>query len=201
MLRYHYGTPQDDGPHDGYRATTIRNRHGLDRFAPPSDQSGDRWNEERDSGSANGDGRWSGGGLGRHFRQGQAESEAFWNQRLQSQLQARRGLSAQTAQMGAGQYAPNAGVSAYYAGQMQEYAGGSPAFQSAYNVPREWPKFQPNYNNEFANANSNYQYAPPNVASERNYYNATALRHAVSQRPIGTLLRNGQGGFNRIYMP
>jgi hypothetical protein len=231
MYRYHHGTPDDDGPHDGYRASEFRARNGLDRFAPPSE-------DDSTGGSS-----WGGGGgrlgsesgLGRHFRQGQAESQAFWQNRMQSQMQSQLRSAVGVAPTGQSRYMtsgfanqsqphfqlgaqPQQSLTREMAmqqlpvqpvpmqqmpmrqqtqvrqfppaystrvinpaasyGQIRE-AGPSPAFPGAYAVPMS----------------DSYHYAPNSTA----YTNSSALRSAVMQHPVGSLLRNSQGGFNRIY--
>ena len=206
MYRYHHGTPDDDGPHDGYRATEIRARNGLDRFAPPDkdDDGGSRWGGG-DNGSGGG-GRWggSGSGLGRHFRQGQAEGEAYWSQRIRNQMQASGG-GLQSAGYVHGMQNPQYGNAPPYPmngmggmngmGQM----GGFQNNQMYQNQQaQQFQRF--NVNNQLCATSGNCQYAPSNGGFNSNY-SSTALQHAVSQRPIGTLLRNSRGGFNRIYQP
>lgn len=81
--------------------------------------------------------------------------------------------------------------------------GGMPSVSQYVNYPdgagREMPRFNVDYNQYANHYSGNYQYAPPNVPYNNNYANSTALRSALSQRPMGTLLRQSQGGFNRIY--
>lgn len=210
MYRYHHGTPDPD-THNGYAATSIKTRHGLDRFDPPDDSdSGSRWGGGGGVGS--GSGRWGdgGSGLGRHFRQGQAEGEAIWTQRLRSHMQSSGGF--QSAGYGGMQPACNGMRTAGY-GNMQSggygnyeaarYAGARqmPSGYQGQGVPAYQQMQQPfNLNNQVATTSGNYQYAPTNGEYNNGYAN-TALRHAVGQRPIGTLLRNSQGGFNHIYYP
>jgi hypothetical protein len=220
MYRYHHGTPDDDGPHDGYRATEARSRYGLDRFAPPSKNDG--WGDSGDS-DGGGGGRWGGGGsgLGRHFRQGQAEGEHYWNQRLQSRMGG-AGMGMQSSGFGR----MNSGMPAGYANgvaggasgngwgqQMQArqqmqmrqaipmpqgYSNsGASAINGGYPMNSQMPHFD--VNNQMVAASGNYQYAPSNGGYNNGSINSTALRHALGQRPIGTLLRNSQGGFNHIY--
>ncbi|MBX3077277.1 hypothetical protein KF913_25425 [Candidatus Obscuribacterales bacterium] len=226
MYRYHHGTPDDDGPHDGYRASEFRARNGLDRFAPPSEDDsggGGRWG---DSG-----GRFGGGsGLGRHFRQGQAESQAFWQNRMQSQMQnqlspaggaaslrsnyMRPGLATQpqhfqlTPQQLPASSMPQMPMSSapmqqVPGQQMRQYP---PMYETRVTNPAGGyaqgfgaeqataPAFPGNYAVPMSNS---YHYAPNSTA----YGNPSALRSAVMQHPVGSLLRNSQGGFNRIYAP
>lgn len=239
MYRYHHGTPDDDGPHDGYRASSFRSRNGLDRFAPPSDDGGDgggRW----DSGSGGG-GFGSGSGLGRHFRQGQAESEAFWQNRMQSQMQGRM----------QNQFGPAGGASIGSSSSMmnspmrtrpaqfnfQQMKNGAPSSMPMQQMPMrqmsmqqlsmaqmpigQAQQFPPMYGTRVSAApgatnvgtgqmpapafpgeypvpmSNNYHYAPRSTG----YGNAGALRSAVMQHPVGSLLRNSRGGFNQIYAP
>ncbi len=212
MYRYHHGTPDDDGPHDGYRATEARARYGLDRFAPPSKNDG--WGN---SGDSDGGGRWGGGGsgLGRHFRQGQAEGEQYWNQRLQSRMggagmgMPSSGFGRMNGSMPAG-YANGVagGASRSNWGQQMQIqqslpmrqgysSSGATAFNSGYPTDNRMPHFD--VNNQMVATSGNYQYAPSSAAYNNGSINSTALRHALGQRPIGTLLRNSQGGFNQIY--
>lgn len=260
MYRYHHGTPDDDGPHDGYRASSFRSRNGLDRFAPPSEDGGD---------GGDGGGRWgsggggfgSGSGLGRHFRQGQAESEAFWQNRMQSQMQGRL----------QNQFGPAGGASLGSSSSMmnsplrtrpaqfnfQQMKNGAPSSMPMQQLPmqqmpmrqmpmrqmpmqqmpvrqmpmqqmsmaqtpiRQAQQFPPMYGTRVSAASgatnvgmgqmpapafpgeypvpmsNNYHYAPNSTG----YGNAGALRSAVMQHPVGSLLRNSQGGFNQIYAP
>lgn len=193
MLRYHYGTPQDDGPHDGYQASMIRNRNGLDVYAPPEKDDG--WGSDSGSrwGNSGGSGRWGGGGsgLGRHFRQGVNESQNFWKQRAQYQMQtAGPSMHAYGNGFNNVQSVPNMQ-------QRQMQYGGMPAYNNAMYQNQQMPHFNTNQNMMYANQSSNYQYAPSN-AYGTNYGNS-ALQSAVTQRPMGTLLRNSQGGFHKIY--
>lgn len=199
MYRYHHGTPDDDGPHDGYRATEARARYGLDRFAPPDkdDDSGSRWG----GGDGDSGGRWGGGGgsgLGRHFRQGQAEGQAYWSQRLQNHMQTAGG-GLQSVSYGNGMQSQQYGNAHPYPmnnmGQMQGFQN-NPMYQNQ--QAAQFQRF--NINNRLGATSGNCQYTPSNGGFNSNYAN-TALQHAVSQRPMGTLLRNSQGGFNRIYYP
>lgn len=215
MYRYHHGTP-DPETHNGYAATSVKTRYGLDRFDPPDDSdSGSRW------GGGDGGGRFGGGGsgLGRHFRQGQAEGEAIWTQRLQNHMQASamqsggygngmqsRGYGMQSAGFGNMQapmqspgYANGgAGYAGVPTGQMQRIQSMASQYQNQGFPPGEQPQQRFCVNNQIGAASGNCQYAPSNG---ENYANTTALRQAVGQRPIGSLLRNSQGGFNRIYYP
>jgi hypothetical protein len=226
MYRYHHGTPDDDGVHDGYAASSFRERNGLDGFLPPDKSDDDGWGGgdrggSRWGGGGSGGGFGSGSGLGRHFRQGQAEGEAFWKNRLQSQMQGgqmaqmgqvgRMGQIGRMQQMGAGEQMNQGGQMSQMARvnemrQMmgnrygsspgaQNYGGGA-GRMSGY--AGEQPHFNQSYENQSMPASCNYQYAP-NSFNNAGYGNSAALRSAVSQRPIGTLLRNSQGGFNRIY--
>lgn len=217
MYRYHHGTPDDDGPHDGYRASEARARHGLDRFAPPS------------SDDDNGGSGWGGGagsGLKRHFRQGQAEGEAIWSQRLRSHMQAASpmqnsgfgggsqfvsGMNRQSTAYGNGG-GTNAGgahgatfsctSSGKYGGSRQMRMQELQRLAAAYKMQshpgnNQIPHF--NVNKQNAATSGNCQYAPSNGAYNNGYSRSTALQQAVARRPFATLLRNSQGGFNRIY--
>ncbi len=213
MLRYHYGTPDDSEPHNGYRATEIRARNGLDIYAPPSDD--DSWGDHDRSGSssrfAGGGGGRSNGLLGSHFRQGQAEGEAYWKQRLQNRMPPSNmsmgggisGIAGQRQMDSYQQQMPayrqqmqacqahswqgnRAGTSAQYAGHM---GGASAGCQSS-------NPFAAGYNQSAVNGSANYQYSPNTPYG----VNPSALRSVMGQRPMATLLRNSQGGFNRIYM-
>ncbi len=208
MLRYHYGTPDED-THNGYRATEARARNGLDIYAPPSKDDG--WNNSGGEGNS----RFGGGGYGRsnglwgsHFRQGQAEGEEYWKQRLQNRMPPSNmpinsggsgyaGQQQMSGQMPAYQRMPagqqgswqsqQAGGNAQWPMQANQIQGG--------NVGYPMNRFSTGYNQAGINSCANYQYSPYNSYG----VNSTALRSAVAQRPIGTLLRNSQGGFNRIY--
>lgn len=83
MARYHYGTPGGDEPANGYRATSIRSRNGLDGYLPP--ENDDNWgSDDRDDRWGNTSlGRNRGGGLGRHFRQGVQEGQQMRAQGMQ----------------------------------------------------------------------------------------------------------------------
>jgi len=227
MYRYHHGTPDDDGPHDGYRASEARARHGLDRFAPPSsddDSGGSRW-----GGDSNSSGRWGGGdgsGLGRHFRQGQAEGEAIWSQRLRNHMQAASpmqnsgfgggtqfgsGMNTHSAAYGneAGGYAGGAPRTSYssvsgggYGGsrqlRMQELQRLAAAYKmQSFHGNNQMPHL--NVNNQVGATSGNCQYAPSYGAYNNGYSSSTALQQAVARRPFATLLRNSQGGFNKMY--
>lgn len=216
MYRYHHGAPDDDGPHDGYRASSIRSRNGLDRFAPPTDDNdsgGGRWG--RDTG-----GFGSGSGLGRHFRQGQAESEAFWQNRMRSQMQNRMQSQMQSRTQSPMQTQMESQLQSRWQGRMQNQM--RPADGAQANEMMAPRRFELNSAQSPSNAmkttsgqqmampalqnggfsyavpmSSNYHYAPNSTM----YSNIGALRSSVMQHPVGSLLRNSQGGFNQIYAP
>ncbi|MCA9803565.1 MAG: hypothetical protein KC777_16450 [Cyanobacteria bacterium HKST-UBA02] len=96
MARYHYGTPGGDEPANGYRATSIRSRNGLDGYLPPDqdDRWGSRDGDDRENRWGNTSlGRSRGGGLGRHFRQGVQEGQQM---RMQGTQQMRMQQMQQT---------------------------------------------------------------------------------------------------------
>lgn len=85
MLRYHYGTPGGDEPANGYAASEIRCRNGLDCYLPPGEGGPSGW-----GGGGGGDdsGRWGADGsiMKMHFRHGMQEGQSYWNQRMQGRL-------------------------------------------------------------------------------------------------------------------
>ena len=221
-FRYHHGTPGgDDGPANGYRASSFRSKHGLEGYMPPEDSSGG-WG----GGSSD---RWGGGGsggsaLGYHFRKGQQEGQAYWRQRTQQQLQQRMGnpslrpdgnpamemgsmrnrfmganggsnySRSNEGMMGATNYGENGSFPRNGYASRARFAGAGGYSQ----MPGS-----SRYGNGIAQQQQyntgNYQYAPSSTAYGNYGGNSTALRAAVEQRPIGTLLRNSRGGFNHIY--
>lgn len=163
MAGYHYTgsyrAPTEE--QNGYEATAIRSRYGLDPLLVPKsdDDSDDGWGD--DSSSDTSDNYW-----GNHFRR-----------RCQPQgAQGGFGGGATATQKAIGTAIALRGMQTYR------------------NYRRQSPGPAPvSLSNQFLQSARNYN----NYSGT--YGNSTALRRALSARPMGTMGVSQQGGFNRIY--
>lgn len=194
-FRYHHGTPGgDDGPANGYRASSFRSSHGLEGYMPPDKESSGRWGGGGESERWGESGRFGGsggGGLGRHFRQGQQEGAEMRRQMLQNRF-------ASGGQMGMGRFGGM--QSTGYGGQSRyggaQYSG--TATGAVYGGQSYHSGMRPGYGQMGMNQGGYFQGAPSGYGSYNSNY-PESLHNALEQRPIGQLLRNSRSGFNRIY--
>ena len=176
-FRYHHGTPGgDDGPANGYRASSFRSRHGLEGYMPPEESSG-RWGGESSRwGGQSNDDSLAGSMMRRNFRKGRAEGAAMRYQSRQNPMNYQNQMgNYQNMGFARGAYSQNPNASALRSRLNARYN------HSEMNMLSQ-NQGQPNYNN-------NYNYGRPNPAMVR----------AINQRPLGRMIQNSQGGFNRIY--
>ena len=212
MAAYHYHgsyrAPTEE--QNGYAATAARTRFGANPLLVPKsddEDSGGRWGtgDESSARGSSDDNFW-----GNHFRN-RCQPQGAGGQG--SGLSTGGKMAGAALTLGAMQTYRNyrehsAGPAPINARsqvfqQAQNYGGGGGGgAQSYYRQPTEQyeGQYQPQYTNQYQSHYSNqYQNQYQNQFSNQYRNNNTALRRAVSNRPIGTMLKNSQGGFNRIY--
>lgn len=178
MAAYHYHgsyrAPTEE--QNGYAATAVRSRYGLDPLLVPKSsedqESDDGWAGSRWSNAASG-GQSGGDYWGQHFRR-----------RCQPQASQGQGAgSGHPGEMIAGA-ALTAGAMQQYRNYRQHSPGPAPLGLSRQNF--QTPQ-------SFAGGNAG------NASAQQYLSNQTALRRAVNATPVHSMVRNGEGGFNRIY--
>ncbi len=166
---------------NGYEATAIRSRYGIQPLLTPKSEDHD--NDGWGSGWGDSD-KPGGGGSGFLSRRFGNRGGSQWSNHFGSQQQQQQGgnNSRLTMQQMAG--------AALTAKAMQEY--------------RQYRKMSPYPASTALNGYHNQnvaQQAGYSSNSSLNQYsaNGSALQHAMQATPLRNMLRNSQGGFNRIY--
>lgn len=199
-FRYHHGTPGgEDGPANGYRASSFRSSHGLEGYMPP-DKSTSRWGDDRAGrgqsnrwGRRSNDNGMAGSMMGRNFRRGRAEGAAMRYGSLQQRMLAQEGVG-NNRYLGGNQYSNRNPGASQYRGNL----GGSDFNGNAGTILRS--RLNSRYNQNGIN--------PSQFSGNANRYGSFHSNYATSQSntnrnmgqsPMGNLLRQSRGGFNRIY--
>jgi hypothetical protein len=180
MAAYHYHgsyrAPTEE--QNGYAATAVRSRYGLDPLLVPKSSEGG----ESDGGW--GGSRWSSGSSG------DQSGGDYWGQhfRRRCQPQASQGLGVGFGQQHPGEMVAGAALTAGAMREYRNYRSHSPG-PAPLGVNRQNFQTPQSYSGGYQSNSSAQQYGT----------NVTALRRAVNAEPVRSMLRSSEGGFNRIY--
>ena len=169
---------------NGYEATAIRSRYGIEPLLTPKSEGhdDDGWGSGWGGGDGSGSGSGGGGFLSRRF--GNHGGGTQWSNHANSQQQQGGNNQGHTMQQVAGMAITAKAMQEYRQYRKMSPYPASTAFSGSYG---QQSAQQPSY---CSNSSLN-QYTS----------NRSALQHAMQATPLRSMLRNSQGGFNRIYAP